>query len=138
MSEIAVLVSGGLDSCILLGDALLEDVAALISAAERRAMAAERDTVDRLVAIYLSERTGQTFDGRISGVVKAGLFVQLPKFGADGFIPVSSSTATTISTTRPPAPSTASAPAKAFSWPTASRSGWSKCSPSPAACASRC
>ena len=68
----------------------LEDVAALISAAERRAMAAERDTVDRLVALYLSERTGDTFDGRISGVVKAGLFVQLPKFGADGFIPVSS------------------------------------------------
>ena len=53
-------------------------------------MAAERDTVDRLVALYLSERTGETFDGRISGVVKAGLFVQLPKFGADGFIPVSS------------------------------------------------
>ena len=53
-------------------------------------MAAERETVDRLVAGYLAERTGDIFDGRISGVVKAGLFVQLPQFGADGFIPVSS------------------------------------------------
>ena len=30
-----------------------------------------------------------SFDARISGVTKAGLFVQLPQFGADGFIPVS-------------------------------------------------
>ena len=71
-------------------EARLEETAGLISAAERRAMAAERETVDRLVAGYLAERTGDIFDGRISGVVKAGLFVQLPNFGADGFIPVSS------------------------------------------------
>ncbi|MEZ5803081.1 MAG: ribonuclease R [Rhizobiaceae bacterium] len=68
----------------------LEEIAALISASERRAMAAERDTVDRLVAAYLAERINDTFDARISGVTKAGLFVQLPHFGADGFIPVSS------------------------------------------------
>ncbi|MET3595631.1 ribonuclease R [Mesorhizobium shonense] len=68
----------------------LEEVAALISATERRAMAAERDTVDRLIAAYLAERINDTFDARISGVTKAGLFVQLPQYGADGFIPVSS------------------------------------------------
>ncbi|TPI83368.1 ribonuclease R [Mesorhizobium sp. B2-8-9] len=67
----------------------LEEVAALISATERRAMAAERDTVDRLIAAYLAERVNDTFDARISGVTKAGLFVQLPRYGADGFIPVS-------------------------------------------------
>jgi ribonuclease R len=53
-------------------------------------MAAERDTVDRLIAGYLSGRIGETFDGRITGVTKAGLFVQLPTFGADGFVPISS------------------------------------------------
>ncbi|CAG1011039.1 MAG: ribonuclease R [Rhizobiaceae bacterium] len=68
----------------------LEETAALISASERRAMAAERDTIDRLVAAYLSEQIDQTFDARISGVTKAGLFVQLPVYGADGFVPVSS------------------------------------------------
>ncbi|TPJ28659.1 ribonuclease R [Mesorhizobium sp. B2-8-3] len=67
----------------------LEEAAALISATERRAMAAERDTVDRLIAAYLAERVNDTFDARISGVTKAGLFVQLPQYGADGFIPVS-------------------------------------------------
>jgi ribonuclease R len=71
-------------------EARLEETAVLISATERRATAAERETVDRLVAAYLSEKTGENFDARISGVTKAGLFVQLPQFGADGFIPVSS------------------------------------------------
>ncbi|MGN6773206.1 MAG: ribonuclease R [Rhizobiaceae bacterium] len=70
-------------------EARLEEISALISASERRAMAAERDTVDRLVAGYLAEREGETFDARISGVTKAGLFVRLPQFGADGFIPIS-------------------------------------------------
>ncbi|MCF6101595.1 ribonuclease R [Mesorhizobium muleiense] len=68
----------------------LEEVSALISATERRAMAAERDTVDRLIAAYLAERVDDCFDARISGVTKSGLFVQLPQYGADGFIPVSS------------------------------------------------
>ncbi|GLS38780.1 ribonuclease R [Mesorhizobium tianshanense] len=68
----------------------LEEVSALISATERRAMAAERDTVDRLIAAYLAERVEDRFDARISGVTKSGLFVQLPQYGADGFIPVSS------------------------------------------------
>jgi ribonuclease R len=68
----------------------LEEISALISASERRAMAAERDTVDRLIAAYLAERIEETFDARISGVTKAGLFVQLPQYGADGFIAVSS------------------------------------------------
>jgi ribonuclease R len=67
----------------------LEEVAALISASERRAMAAERETVDRLIAAHLAEQVDRTFEARISGVTKSGLFVQLPQYGADGFIPVS-------------------------------------------------
>ncbi|MGX7873033.1 ribonuclease R [Mesorhizobium sp. ORM6] len=70
-------------------EARLDDVSVLISGTERRAMAAERDTVDRLVAAYLAERIDDRFDARISGVTKSGLFVQLPQYGADGFIPVS-------------------------------------------------
>jgi ribonuclease R len=58
-----------------------------ISAAERRAMAAERDTIDRLIAFHLADQIGATFTGRISGVTKSGLFVKLAGTGADGFIP---------------------------------------------------
>ena len=68
----------------------LEETSALISTTERRAMAAERETVDRLVARHLADRVGADFEARISGVTRSGLFVQLPHFGADGFIPVSS------------------------------------------------
>jgi ribonuclease R len=65
----------------------LNEIAARISAAERRAMKAERETNDRLIANFLSDRIGATFQGRISGVTRAGLFVKLAETGADGFVP---------------------------------------------------
>ena len=71
-------------------EAELPEIAARISAAERRAMAAERDTIDRLVAHWLADRIGATFAGRISGVTRAGLFVKLDETGADGFVPMRS------------------------------------------------
>jgi ribonuclease R len=65
----------------------LNEIAARISAAERRAMKAERETNDRLIAHHLADRIGATFEGRISGVTRAGLFVKLAETGADGFVP---------------------------------------------------
>ncbi|MGZ8371767.1 MAG: ribonuclease R [Rhodoplanes sp.] len=65
----------------------LGEIAARISACERRAMAAERETVDRLIAHHLADRVGATFEGHISGVTRAGLFVKLDDTGADGFVP---------------------------------------------------
>lgn len=67
----------------------LDDIAAEISTFERRAMAAERETVDRLIAHHLAGRINEEFEGRVSGVTKSGLFVTLPAYGADGFIPIS-------------------------------------------------
>jgi ribonuclease R len=65
----------------------LAEIAARISAAERRAMAAERETSDRLIAAHLAGQVGAEFKGRISGATSAGLFVRLDETGADGFIP---------------------------------------------------
>lgn len=67
----------------------LAEIARSISEAERRAMAAERETADRLIAAHLSERIGATFEGRIAGVTRSGLFVKLDGTGADGFVPIS-------------------------------------------------
>ncbi|MBZ0141627.1 MAG: ribonuclease R [Pseudorhodoplanes sp.] len=67
--------------------AALGEIAARISTSERRAMAAERETVDRLIAHHMADRIGATFEGRIAGVTRAGLFVKLDETGADGFIP---------------------------------------------------
>ena len=50
-------------------------------------MKAERETTDRLIAHFLADRIGATFEGRISGVTRAGLFVKLDDTGADGFVP---------------------------------------------------
>ena len=51
-------------------------------------MMAERDTNDRYLAAFLSERVGEEFSGRISGVAKFGVFVRLDDTGADGLIPI--------------------------------------------------
>ncbi|MDQ0438020.1 ribonuclease R [Kaistia dalseonensis] len=67
----------------------LEAIAQEISGAERRAMAAERETIDRLVAHWLADRIGASFQGRIAGVTRSGLFVKLDETNADGFVPMS-------------------------------------------------
>ncbi|MBJ7413284.1 MAG: ribonuclease R, partial [Phenylobacterium sp.] len=69
--------------------ATMKDTAEVITFAERRAMAAERDATDRYVAAFLADRVGATFEGRITGVTRFGLFVRLAETGADGLVPVS-------------------------------------------------
>ncbi len=68
----------------------LEETANHISDTERRSMMAERDTTDRYLAAYLSERVGSEFTGRISGIARFGAFVKLDESGADGLVPVRS------------------------------------------------
>jgi ribonuclease R len=52
-------------------------------------MEAERDTIDRYVAAYLSERVGEVIDCRISGVQPFGFFATVEGLGGDGLVPVS-------------------------------------------------
>ena len=68
----------------------LESTATHISDTERRSMMAERDTTDRYLAAFLSERVGNEFTGRISGIAKFGVFVRMDETGADGLIPIRS------------------------------------------------
>ena len=67
----------------------LPGIAQHISATDRRAMMAERETSDRLLAQFLATKIGARFDGRISGVTRSGLFIRLIETGADGFVPAS-------------------------------------------------
>jgi ribonuclease R len=60
-----------------------------ISAAERRAMEAERETLDRYVAAYLSTKIGELVDTRITGVQPFGFFATVEGLGGDGLVPVS-------------------------------------------------
>ncbi|MGJ5070377.1 ribonuclease R [Bradyrhizobium oligotrophicum] len=92
-----LVVHRGLLRALGLGDGALPDsetpdhlaeVAAQISVTERRAMKAERETADRLIAHHLADRVGATFQGRISGVTRAGLFIKLDDTGADGLVPI--------------------------------------------------
>ena len=67
----------------------LTRVSEAISVTERRAMEAERDTIDRYVAAWLAARVGEVFATRVSGVQKFGLFVTIVGLGGDGLVPVS-------------------------------------------------
>ena len=67
----------------------MEVTGELISQLERRAMVAERETLDRYVAAYLSERVGDLVDCRITGVQPFGFFATVEGLGGDGLVPVS-------------------------------------------------
>jgi len=68
--------------------AAMEQIGTSISALERRAMEAERDTIDRYVAAFLAERVGETVSARITGVVNFGVFATVEGIGGDGLLPV--------------------------------------------------
>lgn len=83
---------GGLKATSGLSDrdkADLTRISEAISAAERRAMTAERETIDRYVAAWLSARVGEVFPCRITGVQKFGFFATIVGLGGDGLVPVS-------------------------------------------------
>src|SRR3546814_14967906 len=61
-----------------------------ISTTERRAVQAERITVDRFIALYMQNQIGQEFKCRISGVTTFGLFVTVDQSGATGLVPIRS------------------------------------------------
>ncbi|RYD54123.1 MAG: ribonuclease R [Sphingomonadales bacterium] len=58
-----------------------------ISQLERRAMEAERDTVDRYVAAYLAQHVGEVMDAKITGVKDFGFFATIEGIGGDGLVP---------------------------------------------------
>jgi ribonuclease R len=69
--------------------ASLDQVSDAISQTERRAMEAERDTIDRYVAAWLSGRVGEVFETRITGVQSFGFFATIVGMGGDGLVPIS-------------------------------------------------
>lgn len=92
-----LLVHRSLITALKLGDGGLdesdadqfEDIGVHISGLERRAMVAERETNDRFTAVFLSEKVGETFTAKVSGVTRAGLFLTFDDTGADALIPIS-------------------------------------------------
>ncbi len=67
----------------------MADTARHISQTERQAMLAERQATERYLSAFMVERIGQEFVSRVSGLSRAGLFVRLDEYGAEGLIPIS-------------------------------------------------
>ena len=71
---------------VLEDEGAMERTGTSISQLERRAMEAERDTVDRYVAAYLSERVGEVVETKITGVQPFGFFATVEGIGGDGLV----------------------------------------------------
>ncbi len=63
-----------------------EEIGEKISMLERRAMEAERETIDRYVAAYLADQVGQLVQCRITGVQPFGFFATVEDLGGDGLV----------------------------------------------------
>jgi ribonuclease R len=63
-----------------------EEIGEHISNLERRAMQAERETLDRYVAAFLADQVGQLVDCRITGVQPFGFFATVLELGGDGLV----------------------------------------------------
>ena len=87
LADRLIQLTGGLTDREMAG---LASVAEHITMTERRAMAAERDSTDRYVAAFMEDRIGESFDARVTGVTRFGLFVRLADSGAEGLIPIRS------------------------------------------------
>ncbi|MCG2840598.1 VacB/RNase II family 3'-5' exoribonuclease [Sandaracinobacter sp. RS1-74] len=91
-----VLVHRSLVSACRLGEGGLADgaeqrfpaIGEHISFTERRAMEAERETLDRYIARHLANHVGQVVRARISGVQAFGFFAAVEDIGGDGLVPV--------------------------------------------------
>ena len=66
----------------------LSDIGIHLSQTERRAANAERSATDRYMTLFMADKVGANFIGKISGVTKFGLFVSLTETHAEGLIPI--------------------------------------------------
>ncbi|MBT4879872.1 MAG: ribonuclease R [Alphaproteobacteria bacterium] len=95
-----LLVHRALISAFGLGDGGLEEpdahdwfeIGEHLVITERRAMKAERESLERYIISYMEDHVDAIFKGRIAGVNRHGLFIQLNETGANGFIPCSALT----------------------------------------------
>jgi ribonuclease R len=89
-----LLVHRALVSAYKLGDGGLpphdeerfEQIGGQISMLERRAMEAERETIDRYVAAFLADQVRQLVECRITGVQPFGFFAAVEGLGGDGLL----------------------------------------------------
>jgi ribonuclease R len=66
----------------------MSELCARCSHNSRRAEEAEREVIDRLKCAWIETRTGEEFDGMVSGVTSFGLFVELDYGQVSGLVHV--------------------------------------------------
>jgi ribonuclease R len=65
---------------------LLEERCKHISMQERKAMDAERESIKYKQVEYMGKRIGEVFEGRVSGIIDRGIFVELVETKCEGLV----------------------------------------------------
>lgn len=65
----------------------LSEICDHISSTERKAVIAERNTIDRYITLIYSQKINQTFNGEIISIKSFGIFVKFDNHKSEGFIP---------------------------------------------------
>jgi ribonuclease R len=64
----------------------LEEKCVHISAQERKAMTAERESIKYKQVEFIMDHVGEVFEGRISGMIDRGIFVELVESRCEGMV----------------------------------------------------
>ncbi|MBK6902540.1 MAG: ribonuclease R [Saprospirales bacterium] len=64
----------------------LEEQCKHISMQERKAMVAERESIKYKQVEYMEKRIGEIFEGRVSGIIDRGLFIELVETKCEGMV----------------------------------------------------
>ena len=81
---------------VLHGDERVETESRHVTAAmhaserERRAESAEREVMEWKKVIFMLDKVGETFSGRVTGVAPFGLFIELDEHFVQGLVPIAS------------------------------------------------
>ncbi|MFP4510521.1 MAG: ribonuclease R [Spirochaetaceae bacterium] len=81
-------LKGEFTGAVTMKTADLERICERCSAAERRAIDAEREHQKKKAMEFLKKKVGRTYSGVISGVSRLGLFVELVHYLIEGLVPV--------------------------------------------------
>jgi ribonuclease R len=64
----------------------LEDTCKHISIQERKAVDVERESIKYMQVVYMTNKVGQVFEARVSGIIEKGIFVEVIESHAEGLI----------------------------------------------------
>lgn len=66
----------------------IEEIQEMIQEKERREMMDESEKVDRMIENLIEQNIGEEYEGRVKGVKREGMLVNIEKYGEEGMVKI--------------------------------------------------